>query len=166
MMPSASTNGPFDRLETRKEYMRGYLQQYRHSNRLRLQLYGRKWRQQNRDRYLAIKRRSYIRRRDIALAYARKRRLELQKRVFSMLGGCCVACGDADFYHLKLDHIRGKRLCARLERRSATSGTGLYIWLINHPEFTLREAQLLCHNCNQMKSLFPAQFYRHFPQVK
>ena len=94
-----------------------------------------RWRQENPERWKALKRKSN-----------HKRSVELRAKVIALLGGKCCYCGyDKDPRAFQIDHINGG---GHQERKRYSSGTLFTKHVI---EVDGRGYQLLCANCNQIK---------------
>lgn len=65
-------------------------------------------------------------------------------KAYEVLGGCCVCCGETEFYFLEIDHVRNNGYRGRLSSLAL-------ITLIISGEFDRTEYQLLCRNCNFAK---------------
>jgi len=81
----------------------------------------------------------------------KQRALNLKLTLFSMFGSRCVKCGFTDHRALQLDHIKGSGAEMRRYTNLHKSRVKYYQWLLNNPEYTLNEIQLLCANCNWIK---------------
>jgi hypothetical protein len=69
-------------------------------------------------------------------------------KVINYLGGKCVNCGfDKDFRALVLDHIHGDGKEDRKQK-----GSRLYRYYSSHLSDTQSKLQVLCANCNLIKS--------------
>jgi hypothetical protein len=77
--------------------------------------------------------------------------LEIKLTLFNILGGICKHCGFSDHRALQLDHINGNGAKSRRENGLHKNRIQYYKFLINNPEYTLNEIQLLCANCNWVK---------------
>jgi len=80
-----------------------------------------------------------------------QRRLSIKITLFSMFGSKCKKCGFTDHRALQLDHIKGDGAKMRRYTTLQRSRLRYYLWLLNNPEYTLNQIQLLCANCNWIK---------------
>lgn len=121
--------------------------------RLRHNENARRWREANREKWLAIARKSaskYVRNnRDKCREAKRETRRRLRKWVLAFYGGKCVRCGFSDWRALQIDHKAGDgykdifqagQLMGRMRKMIRES-----------PEECRRKYQCLCANCNWIK---------------
>ena len=77
--------------------------------------------------------------------------MERRRRVaLDLLGGECVACGDANTWVLTFDHINGGGVAHR-NRNPQVRGANISTWIRDNTERALTELQLLCANCHILK---------------
>lgn len=117
-------------------------------------IYMRKWRKNNKDRYLEINRegnRKYRLNRYLQYIlskrkYTQKIRLEL----IGFFGGKCIKCGFSDWRALHLDHKNGG---GNKERKESNNNYMNYFYkeMKQEPERLKERLQLLCANCNWIK---------------
>lgn len=106
-------------------------------------LYAKMWREKNRDRVLAMR---------------KKTRDKLRMDVLKAYGNKCSCCGETEYKFLGMDHRTGNGNKHRHEI-GKHSAQAFYAWLRNnnYP----KEFQILCHNCNLAKG-----FYGECPHIE
>ena len=71
-------------------------------------------------------------------------KLNLKVKCFDILGWECKCCGENNFYHLEIDHIKpcmGKR----------PTTMGIYVEIIRNPTESILKYQIYCATCNKSK---------------
>jgi len=81
--------------------------------------------------------------------YTYNYRTDKRKRLIEIMGGKCVICGFNDWRALQIDHINSGGAKERNEVRSVTRRYKIIENSINKNE---NKYQLLCANCNQIKT--------------
>ena len=79
--------------------------------------------------------------------------VDLRDRVYRLMGGACVDCGETDFNLLTIDHVHND---GGLERRiTQRFGATKYRHYLRHgiPRTGVYAIELRCWNCNQGKKL-------------
>jgi hypothetical protein len=118
--------------------------------------YFKKYYSENREKYKAVAKASYYRRRDDILTkynsdehreYQRDYMKKLRERLINSLGSECVRCGNTDIRCLQVDHIDGG---GTKDYRSRITYNGSVFYAI-HPEKIDNKLQVLCANCNWIK---------------
>lgn len=102
----------------------------------------------NPEKRRAQHRQSHHRRRDKILAKNHERTIKRKIRVLAHYSNGSMACAQCDrsrLYSLAIDHVND------MNRKGPDGGTKLYLWLEKNgfPD----GFQVLCHNCNTLKSL-------------
>lgn len=76
----------------------------------------------------------------------------VKAETIAIYGGACVCCGKTELAFLSVDHKFGG---GNVERKTLRKGGGkaFYLWLKKNG-YPKDKYQVLCHNCNQAKSMF------------
>ena len=104
-----------------------------------------KWRVENRERYLASKKRYYYQHREQSRQIDKQWRVKQRKTVLEHYGGNppkCACCNEATYEFLTLNHMNG----GGTKERKRIGPAGLMRWLINK-NFP-SGYNVLCYNCN------------------
>lgn len=115
-----------------------------------------KYYQNNKEKYAerARKYRNDPEKKAKAAMWYREYRIRKRAELIELLGSKCVRCGYSDIRALEIDHMKGG---GNADKRmiSPTSGDGadrMYIYYVKRPEMAKQTLQLLCRNCNRIKS--------------
>jgi len=138
------------------------LREYKHTEKAKKSARERmrRWRAtpEGKKRSREIGNRSRIRHREQRLEDCRKWRLERKMRLFALLGGKCVNCGETDVRVLTINHKNGRPLGYRQilmkeginnSRKNAISGYWLYDKILKGDD-SLSDIEIRCCNCNAL----------------
>ena len=95
-------------------------------------------------------RRNYYRQPEVKSRVSKKVQ-ELRGTLLEVLGGKCNHCGFTDSRALQFDHIHGDGSKSRKESGNHRNRESYYRMLLQNPEYTLSNIQILCANCNWIK---------------
>src|SRR3990167_4620750 len=136
----------------KKEYTR----LWRKNNKEHLKEYNKRWREENKEEFLERRRVYRASRKEQINEYRRGYIRKIREEVVVHYGGKCACCGEKEFVFLAIDHVNG----GGSKHRKEVGAYSIPSWLKKngYP----KDYQILCHNCNQAKSIkgvCPHKFY-------
>lgn len=107
---------------------------------------------QSREEIRACRRKYYKKNREKILAYHKKWRINLRKRLLKKYGSKCVCCGESQWEFLSFDHVNNdggedRKAWARARNyKSLSTSASYYLELLNSPK--RKDLRILCGSCH------------------
>lgn len=145
---------PYKDKEKQREYFKNYARKWRLDNRERYLERYKKWCGKNRKKIRQYSRKFYWANREKEIirimAGNKKRYRRLRFEAIKIYGGKCQCCGENTVQFLAIDHKNKDGSEHRKELKKLN--TNIYEWL--HKNNYPKNFQILCHNCNCSKGYY------------
>jgi len=138
--------------KTHADIIKPYQKQYREKHRKQLYLYHKKYTKNNLKKAREYARNWYHKTKDVGGVYRRlQNKLLLVKYLWTIAGGfpTCLRCGASNIEVLQGDHINGG---GNKELKRFVYTRNMFRYYVKHPKLARHKLQILCANCNLLKS--------------